>query len=194
MANVKEKTEIEKHGQKLLLRCTEMMMDDWTCVTGVMLQAAWALIFNCVPPQLTTWTTGSARASWRETAAHWPVHLVSPQPWAQWWAPPFRPPRMPWMGCLQEGRWCSASDATHPAWPVPVRTDYSLCLTLTGTAAAHWQTPRPKLIPMLHSCKELGFWLPAYRLLASSLWSRMCCIVVCFWFVFFWILDLYWCL
>lgn len=144
---------------------------------------------SCVCLQLTTWTTGSARASWRETAAHSPARPVSPQPWAPWWAPPFRPPRTPWTGCLQEGRWCGASDATHPPKPEPVRTDNLLCLTLTGTAAAHWQTSWARTHQMMHSCKELGYQ-------QTGCWHRACgvgCVVV-FIFLNKWFpLDLYWC-
>lgn len=135
---------------------------------------------SCVPVQLTTWTTGSAQASWRETAARSLARLVSPQPWAPWWAPLFRPPRMPWMGCLQEGRWCGVSDTTHPAQPEPVRTDNLLCLTLTGTAAAHWQTPWAHTDQMLHSCKELGFQ-------HTGCWHQACgvgCVVVIFFFFY----------
>lgn len=79
--------------------------------------------FPSVSVQLTTWTTGSAPASWREMEAHLQVHPVSPQPWVLCWVPLFSLPRMRWTGCLQEGRWRGTSDATHPALPKPVRTD-----------------------------------------------------------------------
>lgn len=74
--------------------------------------AVWVSVLS----QPTTWTTGSARASWRATAARSAAHRVSPQPWAPSWAPRFTPLRTPWTGCQQEGRRCGAS-ARHSPTP-----------------------------------------------------------------------------
>ena len=127
--------------------------------------------------QPTTWTTGSVQASWRGTAARWQVHLVSPQPWALWWAPLFRPPRMPWMGCQLEGRWCGASDTTHPIQAEPVRTDN---LTMIHT---DWECSCP-LTNLLDSLWPNAALMQRAWLLSSSIqvfWIRPVQLGVLWW-------------
>lgn len=82
--------------------------------------------------------------------------------------------------CRKVGGVVRLPPLTQPK-PEPVRTDNLPCLTLTWTAAAHWQTSRAHTDQMLHSCKELGSQHTGYR---HQAWWAGCVVVGCFLFLF----------
>lgn len=131
-----------------------------------------------VPLQLITWTTGSAQASWREMAAHSLAHPVSPQPWALLWALLFTPPKMLWTGCLQEGRWCGASELHSPTPPNLSRSELNNASLWLRLQLLTDKLPGPHTDQMLHSCKELGSQCPCYQHQASGAGCVVLCVVL----------------